>query len=270
MSTFSLTEGLNGSNITFILSDMIDLEGTLTQIAAVDEGTSITSAQGEVLLVADIDKAIVRNMFLMQTDASSIDDVSNTDILYKQVLDTDSYGFRDAVMSALVSSVSDGTDANGHATNVSQQEEYVQYIAHNVFGTRKGADLFNNETELRNGLYADMSDSFTTFIDEQKVDSSYNISTEIVPGGSASLEKLSERLLRTIMRSQGTRLDVAVGDDKRLSDTADYQPVPLGAGDVLVLKYTVIDNNTHASDLNSNAWDATGTQRRYIIKLTLV
>lgn len=249
MST-TVSEGLDSSNnITFLLND-VDLSGTLDVTATVLEGSTEDAMTGDVVLNGVISVTLLNDIFLFQTDASSIDDISSTDLKFKDILDTSN-------TNLFVSNVTDSTtESNPTITGgLKLSEEYVQFIALNVFGTRKGADIFDNEEALTTALDDDFGTSFTGYLTsvETTAETGYN---EIDSG-------IGHKIFQTIMRLDGSRIDLS----GNISDTTGFQPVPILVGDILAMRYTVKDSNNHASDLSNNSWDANNNERSYIIKL---
>jgi hypothetical protein len=271
------------STITFLLND-VDLSGQLQLAASVAEGTTHATMEGHVVVDIDVSCSVIHEIFKFQTDASSIDDISATDLLYKQDLKYNSYKFRDYVMNALTSSDFTTTGDNNPPAGISLAHEYIQFIALNVFGTRKGVDILNNEEALDASLNEDLSGAFTTYINTHSVGnaldaaSSYDVST-------TTYDQLSRKLLQVIMRADSTRLDVSGGStaytNYTMQDQTTFQPVPIRAGDYLILKYTVNDTLDHCADLGDHSWNAANgsaysnednqspASRSYLIRMTV-
>lgn len=249
MST-TVSEVLDSSNITFLLND-VDLSGTLDVSATVLEGSTEDAMTGDVVLNGVISVTLLNDIFLFQTDASSIDDISSTDLKFKDIFDISN---RNLFVSNVTGSTTE-SDATGITEGLKLSEEYVQFIALNVFGTRKGADIFDNEEALTTALDSDFETSFTGYLTsvETTAETGYN---EIDSG-------IGHKIFQTIMRLDGSRIDLS----GNISDTTEFQPVPILVGDILAMRYTVKDSNNHASDLSNNSWDANNNERSYIIKL---
>lgn len=251
------SENISDNKITFLLND-IDLSGSLDISATVLEGLTEETMSGDVILVGDISLSDLEAIFKFQTDASNIDDISNVDLKFHQDFINNTKLF-DKIMSCV-------TEGTGGAFNIpsdlSMAFEYVQFIALNVFGTRKGVDIFDNEDELVNELYNKQAAAFTTFFDGN-TNTNYN---EQEPE-TGVFRRIAHKLFQTIMRLDGSRVDIS----NSLEDTNGFQPIPFESGDTLVMKYTVNDDNVHAADLTNNNWDASQDQSRsYLIKLTVV
>lgn len=249
MSTVS--EVLDSSNITFLLND-VDLSGTLDVSATVLEGSTEDTMTGDVVLNGVISVELLNDIFLFQTDASSVDDISSTDLKFKDIFDISN---TNSFVSNVTGSTTESNAGTGITEGLKLSEEYVQFIALNVFGTRKGVDIFDNEEALTSALDIDFETSFTEYLTsvETTAETGYN---EIDSG-------IGHKIFQTIMRLDGSRIDLS----GNISDTTEFQPVPILVGDILAMRYTVKDSNNHASDLSNNSWDANNNERSYIIKL---
>jgi len=250
-----VTETISNKKIIFLLND-IDLSGSLDISAQVLEGDIEENMVGDVVLTYDISLTDLQEIFKFQTDASNIDDLSSVDLKFIQ-----DFSNNTAMLTSIMSSLTVGsTDI---PADISMAFEYVQYIALNVFGTRKGVDIFNNEDNLVKNLYDNKYDAFNTFFKNNVMITGYN-EKELE---TSTFKRISHKLFQTIMRQDGLRIDITSGG---MSNTNEYQPIPFIVGDTLVMRYIVNDKNIHAEDLTNNYWDARGTKRSYLIKLNVV
>lgn len=248
------SEGITDQKITFLLND-IDLSGSMDVSATVLEGVTESAMSGDVVLIGTVSLAGLEQTFKFQTDASNINDISNVDVKFYQ--DFNNTTLNDAALSSLTEGA-EGSIPSG----IPMSHEYVQYIALNVFGTRKGADIFDNEDELVSELESKQTTAFETFL-SNNINTNYN---EQEPE-EGSFRRIAHKLFQTIMRLDGLRIDLS---NDSISDTNGFQSIPFRAGDVLVMKYTVNDDNLHAGDLVNNNWQAPGdASRSYLIKLTV-
>lgn len=271
MAETTITENYDNGQITFILND-IDLSGVLNIDATVPDETTDVSFAGDVILNGDISLSVVNELFKFQTDYQSVDDISNTDLKYKHVINETN---RNEFVTSVIESTKPIFNIQRNAG-----EEYIGYIALNVFGTRHGVDIIDNEEEVTNAVITDMSNAFHTYL----VDISSVTYDEDDISNNVVTEPIARNLLKTIMRLDGRRLDSsgntydAVNYPNeprvRMTDISGFQGVPIAVGDVLVVRYEIHDSQEHCADLSGNSFIPMSSPldkpRSYLIKLTVV
>lgn len=259
----SYSEQLNTTNgaITFLLNDL-ELAGTLNLDAEVLEGSASTNITGDIVVEHDIALTELQKIFKFQTDSISINDVASTDLLFMQDFNNNASFFQ-----AIISAETNG--ANSEPANILIEQEYVQWIAYKVFGTRHATDIISNENNLITEVAGQVSNAFTAFLGANDVQQSapYNETTTTV-------DKVTQKLMQTIMRLDARRLNssnaIAADLPVVMQDSDQFQPVPLAVGDKLVMKFTLTDNSSHCTELTSNTWVPAGATRAYVIVLNVV
>ena len=246
------------SNITFILNDFV-FDTSFILPAEVDVGVS-GELVGDVLMNASINIEDISGIFKFQTDSSDITDVATDDILYKQTLDET---FNGIFATSVVNSITNG-NGSGITDGLPLSKEYIEFIAENVFNVRAAVDLFSNEVDLNDGIKNGVKTDIETFLDSNTKQSYDNSNNPIDEGG---VVEISRKLLETILRLDGKRVK------DNITQTVEFQNIPLKVDDIIVVKVNINDSNTHANEIN-NKWDAgasgSGSVRSYIIKIKIV
>ena len=253
--TVTVNESINTdtSNITFILNDFV-FDTSFILPAEVDVGVS-GELVGDVLMNASINIEDISGIFKFQTDSSDITDVATDDILYSQTLDEP---FNGIFATSVVNSITNG-NGSGITDGLPLSKEYIEFIAENVFNVRAAVDLFSNEADLNDGIKNGVKTDIETFLDSNTKDSYDNAEDGVV--------EISRKLLETILRLDGKRVK------DNITQTVEFQNIPLKVDDIIVVKVHINDSNTHANEIN-NKWDAgasgSGSVRSYIIKIKIV
>ena len=176
------------------------------------------SASAEV----DVSFSVLRNLFQFSTDASDIDDVVATDILYKVDYTTQAEPL--GIDLNTNTEVYEGFIQSG-ATDNHVAWDFVRYLALKLTNTYLGVDLFSNETELRDNLTSTFKTKFNAVLlglaANQAVD--------------ADSDSPSEAILSQIMNNDPSRLD----DLTVLSVGGLWYQVPIDIGDKLYFILTV-------------------------------
>ena len=254
-TSFTVNESIttDTSNITFILNDFV-FDTSFILPAEVDVGESGVLA-GDVLMNASINIEDISGIFKFQTDSSDITDVATDDILYSQTLDEP---FNGIFATSVVNSITNG-NGSGITDGLPLSKEYIEFIAENVFNVRAAVDLFSNEADLNDGIKNGVKTDIETFLDSNTKDSYDNAEDGVV--------EISRKLLETILRLDGNRVK------DNITQTVEFQNIPLKVDDIIVVKVNINDSNTHANEIN-NKWDAgasgSGSVRSYIIKIKIV
>ena len=230
----------------FYLSQLnVDIDASS---AAFDDAVTVAfdaSASAQV----DVSFSVLRNLFQFSTDASDIDDVVATDILYKvsYTTQTDPLGIDIDTNTELYAS-----PIQSNATDNNLTFDYVRYLALKLFNTYLGVDLIRNEVELRTNLNSTFKTEFDTVL--VGLDASGNL--------DASSNSPSEAILRQIMSNEPSRLntltDLSVGN-------LWYQ-TPINAGDKLYFILTV----SPATGQESSTDVSVIPDRTYLIRINAV
>jgi len=176
------------------------------------------SASAEV----DVSYSVLRNLFQFSTDASDIDNVVATDILYKVDYTTQAEPL--GIDLNTNTELYEGFIQSG-ATDNHVAWDFVRYLAFKLTNTYLGVDLFSNETELRENLTStfktEFNDVLVTLADNQAVDADSN--------------SPSEAILKQIMSNAPSRLDDLTG----LIVAGTWHQTPINVNDLLYFKLTV-------------------------------
>jgi hypothetical protein len=138
-------------------------------------------------------------------------------------------------------------------TNSNQiKHDFLRHLAHNLFGTHYGVDLFSNEQQLLIDLCGNVSTTLNTniksLLDEvsgNTVDASYNF---------------TERLFYQLIRS-----DVGRERLNALSMSSGFTSFPFEAGDELQMKVVLYSTETQGGLVNVSQ----PTPRSYLIRLQM-
>lgn len=231
---------------SFYLSQLdVDIDASSATFDSAVTVSFDASASAQV----DVSYNVLRNLFQFSTDASDIDNVVATDILYKVDYTTQAepLGIDLNTNTELYDSPIQSGATDNHVTY-----DFVRYLALKLFNTYLGVDLIQNETELRTNL----NSTFKTEFNAVLVGLAGNGNVD------ADSNSPSESILRQIMSSSPSRLntltDLSVGN-------LWYQ-TPINAGDMLYFKLTV----TPATGQNSLTGVSAFGDRTYLIKINAV
>ena len=203
------------------------------------------SASAEV----DVSFSVLRNLFQFSTDASDIDNVVATDILYKVDYTTQAEPL--GVDLNTNTEVYEGFIQSG-ATDNNVAWDFVRYLALKLTNTYLGVDLFSNETELRENLTSTFKTEFNTVL------------VGLADAGvlNDSNDSPSEAILKQIISSAPSRLnnltDLIVG--------GTWHQCPINADDYLYFKLTV----TPATNQESLTSVSALPDRTYLIRIKAV
>ena len=230
----------------FYLSQLnVDIDASS---ASFDDAVTVAfdaSASAQV----DVSFSVLRDLFQFSTDASDIDDVVATDILYKVDYTTQAepLGIDINTNTELYAS-----PIQSNATDNNLTFDYVRYLALKLFNTYLGVDLIRNEVELRTNLNSTFKSNFDTVLVDLAGDGNLD----------ASGNSPSESILRQIMSGDPSRLD-ALTD---LSVGNLWYQVPINAGDKL---YFVLTVSSATGQENLTGVSAI-PDRTYLIKINAV
>ena len=128
---------------------LAQLDVDVTSSSATLSGTISTEFTGDATVNVNVPLATIKELFQYQTDSTDVTDAVADDIKFRSVYSANSLPLGiDINSSAPV--VSGSIDSV--ATNNNLTYDYIRYLAHNLFNTHLGVDLFNNEETLRSSL----------------------------------------------------------------------------------------------------------------------
>ena len=230
------------SNLDFYLPQ---LNVVVDASSALLSGVDTVAFDGSANVSVSVPLENAMNIFQFYTDSIDINNVMVDDIQYKVVYtgaDPTRMQF-DLDTSALLIN----GDIHPDAANRNTTYDYVRYLAHRLFNTHLGVDLFSNESELRTTLRDDFSTAFDSNM------------TALTTANGVSPAK---SILLQVINNQPERLS----DISTLSLGSAWYKSPLQAGDVLYFRLTV--------NAAANQNDLTGVgsipPRVYLIQSTLV
>lgn len=253
-STFQISDGgdVSGTNIEFVLTGL----DASAQLGVSGELEAAVAAAIDASAVIDVTMSAtaVQGVFYFKTDASSIDDVSATDLSYTTV----SGGWADI-------SYSEGTVYRSSLpidSGDTLKEDFIRHLANELFNTHLGADLFSNEDALKDAISAQDSNVTTSIRAllvngenlDNNTDTSANFSRVLLTQMTSSSVG-RERLNNIIDLSSNAQDDVGEG----------WYYVPFEAGDIIAFPLTV-----HAAEGQENLTGVTSVDsRKYIVRITL-
>ena len=208
------------SNLDFYLPQ---LNVVVDASSALLSGVDTVAFDGSANVSVSVPLENAMNIFQFYTDSIDINNVMVDDIQYKVVYtgaDPTRMQF-DLDTSALLIT----GDIHAGAANRNTTYDYVRYLAHRLFNTHLGVDLFSNESELRTTLRDDFSTAF---------DSNMTV-----------LNAIGETIAYVNSPAKSILLQVINNLPERLSDIAtlslgsNWYKCPLQAGDVLYFRLTV-------------------------------
>lgn len=228
------------------------LDTSANSIHADLSGNATASFSADADATINVSLALLKSIFMFQTDSIDVDNVVTDDIKYKVV---------DQGSSWIVSPADAEMSANSiftSGTNNRVQEDWVRYLAQELFGTHYGVDLFTNEEEVRSNLVAD---SLTALKARFTALAGKGVLTDAdVLEGDVQINP-SRQILRQIITNDSARLN---DSEINARDGDGFSEMPLRAGDKL---YFVFTANSHASQ-NDIVADATlPAPRSYLIQM---
>lgn len=266
--------------VNFILesfnSEYTAAEGTIA-------GISYEDLSVDAVAELNVDVKLFTSTFKFQSDATDINDASDedlmftiTDYLIKSLDEGDLSGSSILGLSKVTTKPVATKNANGddyeHSLDnpsMSVGYDYVRYLAQNLFNTYLGADLFNNETELRNSISEISLTDRTVSAEAALRETLKYIMTE----GAGPLENVSVKdgsgVELNISRELLLQVKALAPERLNAFDTSfnPYTAVPLKAGDTINFKVTIkaADGQEELTDISTTIPD-----RTYGIKLKLV
>jgi hypothetical protein len=234
------------SNQDFYLSQLdVDIDAS----SATFDGAVTVSFDASASAEVDVSFSVLRNLFQFSTDASDIDNLVATDILYKVDYTTQAEPL--GIDLNTNTEVYEGFIQSG-ATDNHVAWDFVRYLALKLTNTYLGVDLFSNETELRDNL----TSTFKTKFDAVLVGLAAN------PAVEADNNSPSESILRQIMNNEPSRLEHL----ENLTVEGTWHQTPIIDGDKLYFMLTV----TSATGQEELTGVSAIPDRTYLIRINAV
>jgi len=210
----------------------------------------------------DVSASVMQNLFQFHTDASDIDNVVADDLYFKVVYDSvdssDPYPLSsDFLVNTEV--ITNMVDTNAASNTVPY--DYVRYLAHCLFNTYLGVDLFANEEELRTDLDTNARIALDTRL-TTLADLGGRKSTEDNNPGYLIMDQIKCNAHQRLYQ-----IHLASGDEN-VNDGADvWYYMPIYAGDSIYFKLNVSAASGQADVVDGSISIST---RVYQIKLNMV
>lgn len=169
------------------------LDVSIDASSATFDGIDTVSFDASAGATVDVSYSVLSTLFQFSTDASDIDNIVTTDVLYKveYTSSTDPLG-----IDIDTNTVVDVQPIQSGATDNNVTYDYVRFLATELTNTYLGVDLFSNETELRTNLNNTFKNNFNSVL----IDLSNNGIEEDTDNSP------SEALLKQIISSDPSRL----------------------------------------------------------------
>ena len=221
-----------------------DLSGNITASFAANAGAQI-----------DVSLNLLKSIFMFQTDSDDVTNIVADDVTYKVVDPGASWVYSPADADMSYNSIYTG------GVNNRVQEDWVRYVAKEIFGTHFGVDLFTNEEEVRSNLVTDSLNALKsrfTFLAGKNV-----LTDADVLEGDVQINP-SRQILRQIITNDSARLN---DSEINTRDGNGFSEMPLRAGDKL---YFVFTAKPHLSQNDIVADASNPLPRTYLICMVAV
>lgn len=231
---------------SFYLSQLdVSIDASSATFAGAVTVSFDASASAEV----DVSYSVLRNLFQFSTDASDIDNVVSTDILYKVDYTTSSapLGIDLDTNTLMYDSPIQSGATDNHVTY-----DFVRYLALKLTNTYLGVDLFSNETELRENLNSTFKSQFNTVLLNLAADG------DTTSDGNSP----SKSILSQIISNDPSRLD----DITAYNVGGTWHQTPINVGDKLYFVLTV----SAATNQDSLTGVDPISDRTYLIRINAV
>jgi hypothetical protein len=244
-------------------------------------GVTDTSFDCDVVADLNLPLADAQDLFRFQSDAIDVTNVEADDIKYKVNYTSsntlDASGIPTEVVSAdwLANTLCSGTDfadqvyidGTAGAAFKGVAFEYTRYLAHNLFNTHLGVDLFSNEEEVR----AALDRSARAALDTKMTDlaglegGAYITPSQMTGDFSHPSHVILSKIILDAPDRLATLADYAIaGGDESGADPSDPMPtfkMPLAVGDKIQFKLTIQAESTQSDIVDSNAAISNRTYR---------
>ena len=123
--------------------------------------------------------------------------------------------------------------------------------------------MVSNINDLKSHLINSINTNFINYINSNS-NLNYNKDDQIE-------DKLSYKIAQAILYFDPSRLDSTSNNLKKITSSTDFQPLPIGIGDKIIIPLTINDYNTHFIDLSGNTYNSNehGNSRIYAIEITI-
>ena len=228
---------------------LAQLDVSVDASSAAFAGAVTNAFSGDCAAEVDVSYSVLRNLFQFSTDASDIDNLVATDILYKVDYTTQAEPLGiDLDTNTLMYDL----PIQSGATDNHVTYDFVRYLALKLTNTYLGVDLFSNETELRENLNSTFKTNFDAVLVGLAAD-----------GETTSADSSpSKSILSQIISNNPSRLnDITV-----YNVAGTWHQTPINAGDMLYFILTI----SAAADQESLTSVSAIANRRYLIRVNAV
>ena len=257
----------NMSSIDFFLDAEFSSTATGLTAALVTSGVTTNSNIHDCEAGCDITLATAQSLFQFQSDSVDMTNTASEDILYKLSYTAPGSGIPltdDFISNTLMtaSAITPGATLNAIPN------DFLRYVADELFGTPKGVDLFTNEEEVLTSIQAKSVLAFNarlvalnaygplTYGGVQVVDG-------VATGSAIADSNPSKMIFDHIMASQHTRFADISGYE---IDSTSWYKMPILVGDSINFILSITSPNDHSITGGATAI----ANRVYQIKMTVV
>ena len=230
--------------------------GTVTSGVTTDD-SSLYDCKAE----CSISLSVAQSLFQYQTDSLDMTNLASEDILYKIEYETSATPLTaDFISNTLMTA--NGINIDNELKNI--PNDFIGYIAKELFGTPKGVDLFVNEEEVVASVQTQSAIAF----DERLV--------ELAGYGALTYEGVQSDGTTTVTDGNPSRMifdHIMASDHARFADISgnkigetDWFKMPIAEGDSINFVLSITSPNDHSITGAAEAID----NRRYQIKMTVI
>jgi hypothetical protein len=238
--------------------------GTVTSGATTDDPTAYDCKAG-----CDITLATAQSLFQFQTDSVDMTDTAKDDILYKLVYTTSATPLTaDFITNTIMTN--NGISIGSTTKNI--PNDFLGYVANELFGTPKGVDLFTNEETVLTSIQNKSVEAFNAKLLELAghgpltyTDFPVDLTTTPSTIGATAVTNgnPSKMIFDHIMVSDNTRFaDISTYE----IDSTSWYKMPILAGDSINFILSITSPNNHSITGSNTAIP----NRKYQIKMTVV
>jgi len=227
------------SQVNFVLT-AFESQFTLAQAATLPSHVTAMDVSATITLTYTVTQAIMQETFYYRTDVSL-----NGDMSYNSYY-VDKSKWSD--LATTINPYNGIVTANGFQSNDKVSKDFIRYLAHKLFGTYLGADLFTNEDAVESDIASKCSGVATTIHD--LIGSLDKSSTAPLPGHSVDefgskyfkdvndTRNISRELFSILTTSAPGRFKDISGNKLNAVEDGFYK-MPIIAGDKLSYKLII-------------------------------